>query len=80
MPKFYFDIVQIDGTYTKDTVGAELANPEEAQKEAKRCLAEMSRDAINEDLSEVRVEVRDAAGRRVALRTAHFAKDESQDG
>ena len=70
MPMFYFDIVQIDGTFVIDSVGIDLASPEAARIEAKRCLAEMLEQAVNDDLSELRIEVRDAAGETVALRAA----------
>jgi hypothetical protein len=75
MPKFYFDIIQIDGKVTKDTVGTELPDVEAAKEEAKRCLADMSPEAIQEDLSEVRILVRDAQGTKVTLRIAHFAEE-----
>jgi hypothetical protein len=72
MPKYFFDIVQVDGTVTKDTVGTELADEEAAREEAKRCMADMAPEAIEEEMSEIRILVRDAAGDRVALRTAYF--------
>jgi len=54
MPLFYFDIVQIDGTFRKDTVGVDLLDAPAAREEAKRCLVEMSEEAVNQDLSELR--------------------------
>lgn len=80
MPTYYFDIIQIDGTYARDTIGTELVDVDAAKREAKRCLAEMSQEAINDDLSELRIEVRDADGHTVAFRVAHFASDDTQSG
>jgi hypothetical protein len=77
MPTYFFHIVQIDGTYVEDTVGQELPDAKAAQEEAKRCLAEMASDAINEDLSELRIDVKDAGGNRIALRSAHFDHDDA---
>lgn len=76
MPTFYFDIVQIDGTYTQDTVGTEFPSLKAAQEEAKRCLAEMSVEAINRVLSELCIEVRDSLGRQVARRAAYFSSED----
>jgi hypothetical protein len=75
MPIYFFDIVQVDGSVTKDTVGTNLADEEAAREEAKRCMAEMASEAIDEGLSEVRILVRDAAGKRVALRAAYFIEE-----
>lgn len=70
MPMFFFDIVEIDGTYCEDTIGTDLADNAAAKLEAKRCLAELIKRSLDGDLSEIRVGVRDAAGNLVTLLTA----------
>jgi hypothetical protein len=56
-------------------VGTELADEEAAREEAKRCMADMAPEAIEDGLSELRILVRDANGERVALRTAYFLEE-----
>jgi hypothetical protein len=70
MPMFFFDIVEIDGTYSEDIIGMDLADNAAAKLEAKRCLADLTRRGVGADLSEVRVGVRDATGNLVTLLTA----------
>jgi hypothetical protein len=75
MPKYFFDIVQVDGTVTRDIVGTELADEDAAREEAKRCLADMALEAIEDEISDIRIVVRNAAGERIALRTASFREE-----
>lgn len=62
MPMFFFDIVEIDGTYSEDIIGMDLADNAAAKLEAKRCLAELTQRGVGADLSEVRVGVRGCGG------------------
>ena len=70
MPMFFFDIVEIDGTYREDIIGMDLPDDAAAKLEAKRCLADLTKPGVDADLSEVRVGMRDAAGSLVTLLTA----------
>ncbi len=72
MPTFFFDIITIDGFATKDTVGLELPDVKTATEVAKRRLADMSRHVGDENLSELRIEVRDDAGKCVTVDIASF--------
>ena len=76
MPQFYLDIVQIDGTFRKDTVGIAADDRADAYDQARKLLSKMSEEAIRQDLSELRVEVRDDEGNVVALRAAFYDDDE----
>jgi hypothetical protein len=78
MPMFYFDIVDVDDAFKSDTVGVELADVDEARIEARLCIASMAPDAINHGSSELRVVVRDAEGKRIAVRRAFFESDDSE--
>ncbi len=60
MPMFFFDIVQIDGIFSEDIIGMDLADCAAAEREAKRCLADLTKEGVDADLSEVPVEVRDS--------------------
>lgn len=76
MPLFYFDIIQIDGTFKKDTVGVAMADAAAAREEAKKLIAKMSENAVNQDLSELRIEVRDADDTVLSVGAAFFDDDE----
>ena len=74
MPMYFFDIVQIDGTFSEDIIGIDLLDSAAAKREGKRCLAELTEKGMDLDLSEVRVRVRDAAAIQVALLAAFPGK------
>lgn len=74
MPMFFFDIVQIDGTFGEDIIGIDLVDSAAAKREAKRYLADLLDQGVDADLSEVRVGVRDAVGNQVALLAAFLGK------
>ena len=64
MPRYFFDIH--DGRFIIDDVGHELADLVEVRRELKRLLGEL---ALHPDFAgdtyQVRIDVRDANGRRV---------------
>lgn len=62
MMRFYFDVHDGQGMH-RDETGLELADLDAATAEARRALAEMTKDAVAaEDGSEFRITIRDAAG------------------
>lgn len=66
MPIFFFDIIDIDGTLRKDTIGTNLAHPEAAMAVAVKKRDALARRAIDRrDTSVLRVEVQDQFGKRV---------------
>lgn len=73
MPKFYFDIHEVDGSVTNDTIGVELEDAAQAISEAQRAFADMAQDAIQESsLSKLKVVVRDEQGTVLASHSGQF--------
>lgn len=73
MPKFYFDIQQVDGSVTDDTIGVDLADADQAILEAQQAFADLTQDAIQEgNPSKLRIVVRDETGQVLAVRSGQF--------
>lgn len=68
MPRYYFDIVDSEGTFTDDT-GLDFASMDDAITEARRALADLMRDALRDtDSDGVAINIRDVAEGPVMLK------------
>ena len=69
MPWFYFDVMEVDGGITEDTVGMEIASEEEARRQANRALADMTAEEIHKGKDfRIRVRARDESGTVISSR------------
>jgi hypothetical protein len=64
MPRYYFDTHSDHGS-SRDTIGAELANPERAKQELMRALPEIISDELSTQIErhEFSADIRDDSGR-----------------
>lgn len=77
MPKYYFNIRQVNGTTTNETYGAELGDDDAARQEAGVAIAEMGRDMASlVGTMEFEVVVTTMDGREIARRWARFVADD----
>jgi len=77
VPKYYFNVRQVNGTTTNETYGAELGDDDAARREAGVALAEMGRDMASlVGTMEFEVVVTTMDGREIARRWARFVADD----
>ena len=77
MPKYYFNVRQVNGTTTNETYAAEFADDEAARQEAGVAIAEMGRDTASlVGALEFEVVVTTMSGREIARRWARFVADD----
>lgn len=62
MPQYFFDLLEDDQLIADDDEGQDFASIDEAEREAKRVLANWRRDVIEKDQKLLVVEVRDGNG------------------
>lgn len=79
MPMFYFDVIEINGALRHDNVGVNCVDVAAAKAEAKSTLSTMAMEAVDKDLSELRIQVRDETGHTVSMRIVHFDTVEDED-
>lgn len=75
MPMFYFDVLERDGTMTRDQVGAELDSADQAFASASMALVEIVQEtALRHPDFEVEITIRDGNGNRLGNRRATFTQ------
>ncbi|WP_297104170.1 hypothetical protein [uncultured Devosia sp.] len=77
MPKYYFNVRQVNGTTTNETYSAEFVDDEAARQEAGIAISEMGRDMASlVGTMEFEVVVTTLDGREIARRWARFVADD----
>jgi len=77
VPKYYFNVRQVNGTTTNETYSAEFVDDEAARQEAGIAISEMGRDMASlVGTMEFEVVVTTLDGREIARRWARFVADD----
>jgi hypothetical protein len=77
MPKYFFEVVELDGTIVHDEVEVELSNKYEALDNASRTLVDVLRDrGLRHQTFHIMVLMKDETGREIGRRDGALSQSD----